>query len=135
MDRLPLAVSRYRILREWKDGTYLLRAKNVPNDVVGRLDCSILEKELYPKLGLSHDLIMDQDYFDYYSEIELEEMKRQVDSGRYDIAIALAPVDIDELMDVADEGLSDSNVVMPEKSTFFAPKILTGLFIYRHNTC
>ena len=35
-------------------------------------------------------------------------------------------------MKVADAGLDDSNIVMPEKSTFFAPKILSGVFVYRH---
>ena len=33
---------------------------------------------------------------------------------------------------MADAGLDDSEIVMPEKSTFFSPKILTGLFLYRH---
>ena len=35
-------------------------------------------------------------------------------------------------MAVADAGLENPDVVMPEKSTFFSPKILTGLFLYRH---
>lgn len=115
-----------------KDGAYTLDAKNVPTDVVGTLDCSILEKEVYPVLGLTHDMIMDEKHFDYYSGDELDKMMECVDSGKYDIAIALHPVYIDELMAVADAGLKDSNIVMPEKSTFFAPKILSGLFIYRY---
>jgi uncharacterized protein (DUF1015 family) len=115
-----------------KEGTYLLKASDVPSDVVGKLDCSILEKELYPSLGVNHDMILDQNYFDYYAESELETMKAQVDSGKYDIAVALHPVSIDELMDVANAGLQDSDIVMPEKSTFFAPKILSGLFLYEH---
>jgi len=47
-----------------KDGTYLLKAEHVPDDVVGRLDCSILEQELYPHLGLTHEMITDPNYFD-----------------------------------------------------------------------
>ena len=35
-------------------------------------------------------------------------------------------------LQLANAGLNDSNIVMPEKSTFFAPKILSGLFVYRH---
>lgn len=115
-----------------KDGIYTLNAKEVPEDVVGRLDCSILEREVYPVLGLSHDMIMDSKYFDYYSGEELDKMMECVDNGVYDMAIALHPVSIDELMAVADAGLKDSNIVMPEKSTFFAPKILSGIFIYRY---
>lgn len=114
------------------DGAFLLKAKEVPTDVVGRLDCAILERELYPQLGLTHDMIADLSRFDYYSEAALDEMKAVVDRGDYDIAIALHPVSLDELMAVADAGLDDPEIVMPEKSTFFAPKILSGLFLYQH---
>ncbi len=112
--------------------SYILKASEVPLDVVGKLDCSILEKELYPHLEVTHDMILDQAYFDYYAESELDTMKAQVDSGKYDIAVALHPVSIEKLMDVANAGLKDSEIVMPEKSTFFSPKILSGLFLYRH---
>ncbi|NNE18954.1 MAG: DUF1015 domain-containing protein [Myxococcales bacterium] len=114
-----------------KDGCFELDAQEVPNDVVGRLDCAILERELYPKLGLTHDMVVDPARFDYYSESALEEMKAAVDRGDYDMAIALHPVSLDELMAVADAGLEDPEVVMPEKSTFFQPKVLSGLSLYR----
>lgn len=115
-----------------KDGCWELDAQHVPDDVVGRLDCAILERELYPKLGLTHDMIIDPDHFDYYSESALDEMKAAVDRGDYDMAIALHPVSLEELMAVADAGLDDQEIVMPEKSTFFQPKILSGLFLYRY---
>jgi uncharacterized protein (DUF1015 family) len=115
-----------------QDGNYLMKAANVPNDVVGRLDCSILEKELYPHLGLTHDMITDSRYFDYYSEDDLDKMIECVDSGAYDLAVALHPVSIHELIDIADTGITNPSIVMPEKSTFFAPKILSGIFIYQH---
>lgn len=115
-----------------REGTYLLRAKSVPSDVVGRLDCSILERELYPVLGLTHDHIVDPAHFDYYPESALDEMTALVDQGRYELAIALHPVSLEELVAVADAGLDDPNIVMPEKSTFFSPKILSGIFLYRH---
>ncbi|MGB5809441.1 MAG: DUF1015 domain-containing protein [Polyangiales bacterium] len=114
------------------DGTYELAAEKVPTDVVGRLDCAILERELYPRLGLTHDMIADLKHFDYYSESALPTMKAVVDRGDYDIAVALHPVSLHELMAVADAGLEDPDIVMPEKSTFFAPKILSGLFLYRY---
>ncbi len=113
--------------------TWLLRAKQVPGDVVGRLDCSILERELYPLLGLEHSMIKDAKHFDYYPEQDLARMTAVVDRGDYDLAIALHPVSIDELIAVADAGRSDSRIVMPEKSTFFAPKILSGVMLYRHH--
>ena len=117
-----------------KEGCWELRAQHVPDDVVGRLDCAILERELYPKLGLTHDMIVDPKHFDYYSEAALDEMKAAVDRGDYDMAVALHPVSLDELMAVADAGLEDPEIVMPEKSTFFQPKILSGLFLYRYAT-
>jgi uncharacterized protein (DUF1015 family) len=112
--------------------SYFVDAKEVPNDVVGRLDCSILEREVYPHLGLDHSMIADARHFDYYPESQLAQMKEVVDRGDYDLAIALHPVTIDELVAVADAGLTQPDVVMPEKSTFFAPKVLSGLFVYRH---
>jgi uncharacterized protein (DUF1015 family) len=76
-------------------------------------------------------MVVDPAHFDYYSESALDEMKAAVDRGDYDIAIALHPVSLEELMAVADAGLADPDVVMPEKSTFFQPKILSGLSLYR----
>lgn len=122
---------KHRFCLYTKDGTYELAAEEVPTDVVGRLDCAILERELYPRLGLTHDMIADLKHFDYYSESALADMKAVVDRGDYDLAVALHPVSLDELIAVADAGLEDSDIVMPEKSTFFAPKILSGLFLYR----
>lgn len=115
-----------------REGSFVVDAKTIPTDVVGRLDCSILEREVYPHLGLEHSMIADAAHFDYYPESQLGLMKDAVDRGEYEIAIALHPVTIDELVAVADAGLSNPDVVMPEKSTFFAPKILSGLFVFRH---
>lgn len=115
-----------------KSGCWEVPFSHVPTDVVGRLDCAILEKELYAALELNHSDIADPARFDYYSESDLKTMREVVDRGEYDAAVALHPVALEELMAVADAGLTDSNTVMPEKSTFFSPKILTGMFIYRH---
>jgi uncharacterized protein (DUF1015 family) len=116
-----------------RGGAFTLAARQVPTDVVGRLDCSILERELYPMLGLNHEMIKDAKHFDYYPEQDLAGMQACVDRGTYDLAVALAPVSIDELVAVADAGLADGGkTVMPEKSTFFAPKILSGVMLYRH---
>jgi uncharacterized protein (DUF1015 family) len=115
-----------------REGSWLLKARQVPTDVVGRLDCSILERELYPALGLTHDHIIDPAYFDYYPASQLDQMAEQVAGGRYRLAVALHPVSRDQLIAVADAGLGDPRIVMPEKSTFFAPKVLSGLMIHKH---
>jgi uncharacterized protein (DUF1015 family) len=78
-------------------------------------------------------MIVDPNHFDYYSESALDEMKAAVDRGDYDMAVALHPVSLDALMAVADAGLEDPEIVMPEKSTFFQPKILSGLALYRYS--
>lgn len=114
-----------------REGTFVAKASEVPSDVVGRLDCSILEREFYPAFGLAHRHVVMEKHFDYYPESALAAMKEVVDAEKYDVAIALHPVSTEELLAVADAGLEDSNVVMPEKSTFFSPKILTGLFLQR----
>ncbi len=115
-----------------REGAFLLKAKQVPTDVVGRLDCSILEREFYPLLDLDHSLIALKNHFDYYPESDLAAMKSKVDQGEYEIAVALHPVSLEELMAVADAGLGNPEIVMPEKSTFFAPKILSGIMLYQH---
>lgn len=125
---------KHRFAFYTRGGSYTLAAKTVPADVVGRLDCSILEREVYPHLGLTHAMIQDEKHFDYYPESQLDQACAAVDRGEHELVIALAPVSIEELMAVADAGLDDANIVMPEKSTFFAPKILSGVFVYRH-TC
>jgi uncharacterized protein (DUF1015 family) len=111
--------------------SYVLNAVHVPEDVVGRLDCSILEREFYPRLGLTHAMTADSRHFDYYPESELDKMKERVDSGEFDVAVALHPVSFEELMAVANAGLHNPALVMPEKSTYFAPKILSGIFIQK----
>ena len=113
-----------------REGCWQYRVGQVnEDDVIRRLDCYILEDTLYPLLGLSHEQIMDSLWFDYYPEQDLSRMQEVVDEGTYDLAVALHPVSPEELMGVADAGLADPRIVMPEKSTFFAPKILSGLIL------
>ncbi|MDR8392075.1 DUF1015 domain-containing protein [Aliifodinibius sp. S!AR15-10] len=54
-----------------------------------------------------------------------EELERLVDSGKADLAISMYPTDIAELVEVSDEGL-----LMPPKSTWFEPKLRSGLLIH-----
>lgn len=54
-----------------------------------------------------------------------DELERLVDSGRYAVAFSLHAVTMDQLLDVADNGR-----VMPPKSTWFEPKLRSGLVIH-----
>ena len=114
-DRLPLVETeefrtppKHHFALYSAQGAYHLKAQSVPEtDPVARLDCSILERELYPLLGLNKQMITDSRYFDYYPEQDLKKMCQVVDEGQYDLAIALHPVSSEELLAVADAGIVD----------------------------
>ena len=56
----------------------------------------------------------------------MEELKRRVDSGEMAMALALYPVSMKQLMDIADTGN-----IMPPKTTWFEPKLRSGLVIHK----
>jgi len=56
----------------------------------------------------------------------LEELEKRVNAGDWKMAIALHPVSIQQLIDIADSG-----EVMPPKSTWFEPKLRSGLVVHR----
>ena len=94
------------------------------NDVAG-LDVSILQDNvLIPILGIG-DIRTDK-RIDFVGGIRgLGELERRVDSGEMKVAFAMYPTSIDQLMTIADE-----NKIMPPKSTWFEPKLRSGLFIH-----
>lgn len=110
-----------------KDQWYKLTIKDGlfdPQDPVDRLPVSILTDNLLkPILGIT-DQRTDQ-RIDFVGGIRgLEELERRVDQGMT-VAFALYPTTIADLMEVADQGQ-----VMPPKSTWFEPKLRSGLFIH-----
>ncbi|MDZ4181459.1 MAG: DUF1015 family protein, partial [Candidatus Cloacimonadaceae bacterium] len=94
-------------------------------NVVDALDVSILQNNLLaPILGIG-DPRRDK-RIDFVGGIRgLEELARRVDSGREAVAFALYPTSMDELIAIADAG-----EIMPPKSTWFEPKLRSGLFIH-----
>jgi uncharacterized protein (DUF1015 family) len=94
----------------------------IPDDPVGRLDVSLLADNLLaPMLGIA-DPRRDK-RIDFVGGIRgLEELERRVDSGEMQVAFALYPTRMEDLMAVADAG-----EVMPPKSTWFEPKLADGL--------
>ena len=56
----------------------------------------------------------------------LDELKKRVDSGEMKLALALYPVTMKQLMDIADSGN-----IMPPKTTWFEPKLRSGLVIHK----
>jgi uncharacterized protein (DUF1015 family) len=105
---------------------YLLtpRPDLIPADVVGKLDVSILaDQVLTPLLGIG-DPRTDR-RIDFVGGIRgMDELQRLVDSGDYEVAFALYPTNLEHVMAVADAGK-----VMPPKSTWFEPKLRSGLVV------
>ena len=95
------------------------------NDPVARLDVSILQNNLLrPLLGIE-DPRTDK-RIDFVGGIRgLEELQRRVDEGMK-VAFSMYPTTIQDLMDIA-----DADQVMPPKSTWFEPKLRSGLFIHK----
>ena len=94
-------------------------------DVVGQLDVSILqEKVLSPILGIE-DPRTDQRISFVGGSHKLRELQAMADKSR-GIAFALYPTSMEDLMQIADE-----NKLMPPKSTWFEPKLRSGIFIHK----
>jgi len=95
------------------------------NDAVGRLDVSILQDHvLGPILGVRNPRTDQRIHFVGGSR-GTEELVRLVDSDEFQVAFSLYPTSIEELMSLADAGK-----IMPPKSTWFEPKLRSGLFIH-----
>lgn len=106
---------------------YLLKAKaDIINegDPVERLDVSILQNYLLDAvLGIKNPKTDDR--IDFIGGIRgLAELEKRADSDMQ-LAFAMYPTTVDDLMAIADAGL-----IMPPKSTWFEPKLLSGLFIH-----
>ncbi|MDE6415508.1 MAG: DUF1015 domain-containing protein [Duncaniella sp.] len=96
------------------------------NDPIGVLDVTISsDLILRDILGIT-DLRSDK-RIDFVGGIRgLGELKRRVDSGEMKVALALYPVSMKQLMDIADSGN-----IMPPKTTWFEPKLRSGLVIHK----
>ena len=94
-------------------------------DTVKRLDVSILQNNLLrPLLGIE-DPRTDQRIHFVGGIRGIGELERLVNSGMHGVAFALYPTSLEELM-----LLSDEDKIMPPKSTWFEPKLRSGLFVH-----
>ncbi len=95
------------------------------NDPVESMDSALLTRHiLTPVLGIE-DLRKDSRIDFVGGKRGLQELERRVDSGEMAAAFALYPITIGQLMDIA-----DSNALMPPKTTWFEPKLQSGLVIH-----
>ena len=103
-----------------KEGTYN------PNDPIGVLDVDISSRLILDELLGIKDLRSDK-RIDFVGGLRgLEELKKRVDSGEMKMALALYPVSMEQIMNIADSGK-----IMPPKATWFEPKLRSGLVIHK----
>ena len=102
-----------------KPGTY------DDHDPIGVLDVTISSNLILDKILDIKDLRSDK-RIDFVGGIRgLGELKKRVDSGEMKLALALYPVSMKQLIDIADSGN-----IMPPKTTWFEPKLRSGLIIH-----
>ena len=95
------------------------------SDPIGVLDVTVLSRLVLDKLLGIKDLRTDK-RIDFVGGIRgLGELSRRVDSGEMEVAFALYPVSMAQLIDIADSGM-----IMPPKTTWFEPKLRSGLAIH-----
>ncbi len=104
----------------------LIKEEYIVNDPVSSLDVAILQNEVLSPILNIEDPKTDKRISFVGGIRGLGELERLVDSGDYEVAFAMYPTSIDELFAVADAGR-----LMPPKSTWFEPKLRSGLFINR----
>ncbi len=101
-----------------KEGTYN------DNDPIGVLDVTILSNLILDKIDIKD--LRTSDRIDFVGGIRgLGELKKRVDSGEMKAAFALYPVSMQQLIDIADTGN-----IMPPKTTWFEPKLRSGLVVH-----
>ena len=121
--------SRLHEFSMYIDGSwYALTAKTGTyndNDPIGVLDVTILSERVLAPLFNITDLRKDK-RIDFVGGLRgLGELKRRVDNGDVKVAFALYPVTMKQLIDIADTGQ-----IMPPKTTWFEPKLRSGLVIH-----
>lgn len=103
-----------------KEGTYN------DNDPIGQLDVTISSDLILRDILGINDLRSDK-RIDFVGGIRgLGELKKRVDSGEMKLALALYPVTMQQLMRIADTGN-----IMPPKTTWFEPKLRSGLIVHK----
>lgn len=103
-----------------REGTY------DDSDPIGQLDVTVSSDLILRDILGINDLRSDK-RIDFVGGIRgLGELKRRVDSGEMAVALALYPVSMDQLMRIADTGN-----IMPPKTTWFEPKLRSGLVIHK----
>jgi uncharacterized protein (DUF1015 family) len=103
-----------------KEGTYN------ESDPVARLDAAILQEYLlYPVLGIKDPRVDDR--IKFIGGIRgMDELEKLVNQDGFAVAFSLYPTTMEQIINVADAG-----AIMPPKSTWFEPKLRSGMFTHK----
>ena len=110
---------------EYKEKNEISLIEKTKTDLVKNLDVSILQDNiLEPILGIKD--VRNDERIDFVGGIRgIKELERRV-SEDMKVAFALYPTSLEEVMKISDKGL-----IMPPKSTWFEPKLRSGIFIHK----
>jgi len=119
----PLAFGVYAGKRWWR--ARVRPGSFDPRDPVASLDCSICQEQILAPIFGIEDPRRDVDV-DFVGGIRgAAELEKRVDEQGWSMAIHLFPTRVEQVMAVSDAGL-----IMPPKSTWFEPKLRSGLFVH-----
>ena len=111
----------------WESDWYRLSVKpeKIPDTLIESLDVSLLQRYVFEKVFATEDIRTDP-RIDFIGGVRgTEELERLVDQKKGTVAFSLYPTAMKDLLAVADAG-----EIMPPKSTWFEPKLLSGLFMH-----
>ncbi len=120
----PCSKYHYGMLLDGKWYELVAKKNIIPDDIVGSLDISVLQNNLLDKILGIKDPRTD-DRIDFIGGIRgLKGLEERVNKDMK-VAFSMYPTTMDELLSVA-----DNNLIMPPKSTWFEPKLRSGLFVH-----
>jgi len=96
------------------------------SDIIEQLDSQIMTDSILEPLFEIKELTRDKRIDFVPGNKGLESLKKEVDSGKFDVAVAMYPISFEELKLIA-----DNNLIMPPKSTYIEPKLRSGLTVYK----
>ncbi|MDN7025925.1 DUF1015 domain-containing protein [Methanoculleus sp. FWC-SCC1] len=120
-------VVQMHVVHMYLDGTWyeLTRPVEHPEDLIGSLDVSVLQKDVMERILGITDPRGDSRLHYMGGAKPLSGLERLVDGGEFVLAFAMQPVKIETVLSIADR-----DGVMPPKSTWFEPKLVSGLVIH-----
>ncbi|MFV0558820.1 MAG: DUF1015 domain-containing protein [Enterococcus sp.] len=124
-EKQPAAPGQVGMYWENKWYNLTIHPELITTDPVEKLDVALLQKYVFEKIFDIHDIRTDK-RIDFVGGIRgVEELERLVNGPQWNLAFSMYPTAMADLLSVADAGK-----IMPPKSTWFEPKLLSGLFLH-----